>query len=791
MLTYYAGYPQEGSGPLSANHRDVCKYSSQDNPNYISVRDVLANEIHEITSSPIHRNRISSNPEVAVSKDAGTSESPVCFIPLFPNSNFVGRDATLRAIRERFFTQNYHTLALFGLGGIGKTQVALCFAYWLKENSPEYSIYWLPVVSEETYERACLEIVKELNLERPSEVEGPKETLKRFLSSEKSGKFLLIVDNADDRDLMLGNQEQPKGLNTCLPVNRNGLILFTTRFKNLSVELAETRIELHKMEETEATSYLERLLEKDMLEDGEVVTELLAKLEYLPLAITQAVAYIVTTSISIKEYLSRIQNSEKDLINLMAREFYDRTRYHDSYNAVATTWLVSFESIQQKSTVAADILMFISLIEPKEIPLAILPGGPNDLADGLESASPALCETIGLLCSYGFLTRRNFSNKYDMHSLVHLAARVWAQNKNFANFAGLYALRRLYECFPNWNYSNEEKRRLFMPHALAAIRRLPGHSPDEKYVLIARVGSCLVREGRLNDAFQLAEEVQNWIDGQIPDPSKNFLETYVLFAQILFSNGKTERAIEILERSTKDYNELAEGDSNLLFAKHLLARSYAANGQLQEAMTLLEYVVTIKKKTLPENHVNQLYSQHELASMYRINGRIEEARVLFEHVVAIRKKTQSENHPDLLGSQQELAAVYVKEERTEEAVALLEYIVEKHTVLAEEHPERLASQHALASAYLVCKQTQKAEKLLEHVVDVEKKTYAEDYPNLLTSQHQLAIAYGMSGQTSKAVELLTHVTQVKSRIYRADHPSRLISEESLQDYLKRMELSER
>ncbi|EXM15380.1 hypothetical protein FOTG_16258 [Fusarium oxysporum f. sp. vasinfectum 25433] len=123
---------------------------------------------------------------------------------------------------------------------------------------------------------------------------------------------------------------------------------------------------------------------------------------------------------------------------------------------------------------------------------------------------------------------------------------------------------------------------------------------------------------------------------------------------------------------------------------------YLANGQIQEAVKLLEHVVAIREKTLAESHPDRLASQHALAGAYRANGQIKEAVKLLEHVVAIREKT-----------------------------------------LAESHPDRLVSQHALAEAYGASGQTKKAVEIVEHVVAVETETLAADDPSRQLSKDLL------------------------------------------------------
>ncbi|PIG80618.1 kinesin light chain [Aspergillus arachidicola] len=129
-------------------------------------------------------------------------------------------------------------------------------------------------------------------------------------------------------------------------------------------------------------------------------------------------------------------------------------------------------------------------------------------------------------------------------------------------------------------------------------------------------------------------------------------------------------------------------------------------------------------------------------SLYKANGQVKEAVKLLEHVVVIESELLAEDHPSRLTSQHALATAYEANGQINEAVKLLEYVVAIRTeVLAGDHPDRLASQHALAGAYQANGQIKEAVKLLEHVVAIESEVLAEDHPSRLLSERTLAAFY--------------------------------------------------
>jgi tetratricopeptide (TPR) repeat protein len=525
-------------------------------------------------------------------------------------------------------------------------------AYWAKKNRPEYSVLWVPALSNATFEQACMEIAKALGIRRADD-EDIRDAVRQYLSSNKAGHWLLVVDNADDKDVLFGHDDACCGIIGHLPYSEQGLILFTTRFEEIAEEVAGSDvIELGDMDQQEATGLLERHLRRkeQLVSDKARTAELLRELTYLPLAITQAAAYINRNHISISEYLQLLRGTEQDIIGVISREFQDSSRYRGAGNAVATTWLVSFDQIRRSDAAACNLLMFISHIEPKAIPRSLLPrtGSEEDIV-----------HAIGTLCAYSFLIRRREGLVYDMHSLVHLATQIWMGKHGLVEEAIEKAVRHVAEVFPSNAYENRYLWRQYMPHALKLAQGNSKCNIGEQYDLYFWAGRCLHADGRIGEAVECLENCWLWRREHFP-----------------------------------------EDDPSRLASELCLALAYRDNGQVAKAVTLLEKVLEIRGKTLNETHPDRLASEHCLALAYRDNGQVAKAVTLLEKVVEIRGKTLNETHPDRLASEHCLALAYQNNGQVAKAVTMLEKVVEIQTkTLDETHPDRLASEHCLALAY--------------------------------------------------------------------------------------------
>ncbi|PNP84972.1 hypothetical protein FNYG_01669 [Fusarium nygamai] len=307
-----------------------------------------------------------------------TTESRSHYLPLARNKNFTGRKGTIAELQKLLFTDpNGQRVALLGLGGIGKTQIALQLAHIVKkedEADRSYSVIWMPALSMASFEQACTKMISEFGIQRANE-EDPKATFKRFLSSKKARKWFLIVDNADNIETLYGTAVASGGIDEFIPDCEHGCILYTTRSREVAVSVAQNNVvKLSEMNDDDAKALLQgSLKEKDQMQDTALIDKLLHKLAYLPLAITQASAYMRVNEISVDAYLRLFQNTDQDMVELLSCGFRDRTHYDSSQGAVATTWIVSFKQIRALHEDAATILSVTACLEPKAIPRALLP----------------------------------------------------------------------------------------------------------------------------------------------------------------------------------------------------------------------------------------------------------------------------------------------------------------------------------------------------------------------------------------------------------------------------------
>ncbi|KAB8236424.1 uncharacterized protein BDW43DRAFT_298059 [Aspergillus alliaceus] len=566
-------------------------------------------------------------------------------VPLARNPKFVSRQTEITKLEELLAMQDGpRRVAITGLGGIGKTQVALEVAHRIHDRDKECSVFWIPCTSHAIIEQTFLKVAQTLGqyLIKATEI---KEQIKLYLSSEHAGKWLLVFDNADDINMWLAANDTAPPFEDFLPQSDQGRILFTTRNRKLAMKLAPFNIiPIPDMDKETAFQILRKTLaHEDLLKDDITAATLLEQLAFLPLAITQASAYIIENNISLFNYLAILQEQEQDAVELLSEDFRDPGRYKDIQNPVMTTWLISFKQIQHQNQLAADYLYFMACINPRNIPQSILP---------LQTTKKQMLDALGLLNAYSFTNIQDTG--ISMHRLVHIATRNWLRNNGIIGHWIRRVADRIEGIFPDSHHTNRELWREYLPHALALVQEKE-FIMKQNTALVGRIADCLVSDGRYQEAEALHKEL-----------------------------------MEInQERNGPDH-------PSTLNSMAKLASTYHKQGRWNEAEKLEVQVLESRKTVLGAEHPSTLTSMAKLAFTYYKQGRLNEAENLEMQVLKTRMTVLGAEHPDTLNSVENLAYAWKNQGRLPDALALIrEYCRLRNSTLGLDHPDSRNSSHAL------------------------------------------------------------------------------------------------
>ncbi|KAL4971905.1 putative kinesin light chain [Aspergillus desertorum] len=449
-------------------------------------------------------------------------------IPFGRNPHFVGRQEEIQEIEDLTSAPDGpKKLAITGLGGVGKTQLALELAYRIRDREPECSIFWIPCTSHESVEQACMTIAQMVGIQdvEPAEV---KERLKTYFT-QTNKKWILIFDNADDMGMWVKGGPAAPPLKGIILQSENGHVLFTSRNKQLALNLASPNMfSVPDVDQRTAREIFRKLLiRKDLLQNYHVTSLLLKQLAFLPLAISQAAAYINKNNISLARYMSLLGEHEESTIELLAEEFEDDGRYAEIQNSVATTWLISFLQIQQVDEEASSYLSFMACISPRDIPESILPSTTSAKKKG---------EALGVLKAYSFITAQVDDSFLSLHRL---------------------SADQLDKIFPSNKHENRQIWRCYLPHALYLVDSAEFRALQDSYeAFLAKVGSCLQSDGRYTEAETPFQDVLRVRERTCGAEHPNTLISVSQLGSVLAGQGKYKEAEAMHRQALQGYEKV-------------------------------------------------------------------------------------------------------------------------------------------------------------------------------------------------------------------------------------------
>ncbi|KAK8002369.1 response regulator [Apiospora arundinis] len=654
------------------------------------------------------------------------------------NEDFVGRETVLEQLLNRIppsaDPNACQRTVIEGLGGIGKTQVAIEAAYRAREAHPDCSVFWVPAVDMTMFENAYREIGQALGVKGIEDDKADvKALVKAALSRDEAGHWLLIIDNIDDIILFTDGQ-----LLTYLPFSRQGSILFTTRNHQAATRF-DTRhvIRLEGLDEPEARELLYQRLDERQRGKLEDTAKLLDYLTRLPLAIRQASAYMASNAnVTVLKYLSYCQSSDQSMIRMLSKAFDDRGRYQATQNPIAVTWLVSFRHISRDAPLAAAYLRSIAYFAEKDIPISFLPAGEDEMEKD---------EAISTLQAYAFIVDRSTPDRFDIHRLVRLATRNWVQAQGEQGQQVTGVVQQLSKKFPWPKHENRDIWTWYLPHAQAVLglRDECGES--------AVLGSL----------------------------QHNVAGCYNLL-------GKYAEA-EQMHRQTLGLRETVLGREHpsTLASMNNLAESLRQQGKHAEAEEMHRQTLGLKETVLGREHPSTLDSMNNLAISLRQQGKHAEAEKMHRQTLGLRETVLGREHPSTLASMNNLAESLRQQGKHAEAEEMHRQTLGlKETVLGREHPSTLDSMNNLAVVLDSQGKYAEAEQMHRQTLGLTETVLGREHPSTLSSMNNLAISLRQQGKHAEAEEMHRETLGLKETVLGREHPSTLASMNNLAKVLR-------
>ncbi|KAI7592944.1 hypothetical protein KC316_g2029 [Hortaea werneckii] len=699
-----------------------------------------------------------------------TSPPPSSTVPFLQDPNFVDRPE-LETLEGKLSVWNKR-VALVGIGGVGKSQLAIEFCYRVRERSPEVWTFWVHASSAARFDADIRKLA------RDAEIPGwddPKADafglVYSWLRNERNGKWILVLDNVDDASFLFEkrdeNDKNARYRMAYLPPCAHGSTLITSRSRAATARLTDecNIIVVNRMGEAAALAVLEKKLgQSPAVEDMQKLAD---ALDYVPLALAQAGAYIKQreSTYSVGHYLTQLEKSEKSQTRLLTSGSKELRRDEEAQDSIILTWQISFDTIRATRPSAADLLSLMSMYNYQGIPEYLLrtrgsgtkpsarpPLGPNDARSDIDESPSAsddedleedeFRDDISTLENFLFIST-TFSNvAFEMHPLLQLAARVWLRSHELYQEWARKAIEQLDEALPTGDYENWGRCGELYPHVQSTL----GLQLDDREALLRRATIQYkaawfdTRRGLRSNARELAASCHNMRRKTLGLEDKETLEAQNIYAEVLRAQGDYEAAEKLHRRALERREKvLGKEHPDTLTSANNLARALHAQGDDKAAEKLHRRALERREKVLGKEHPNTLTSVNNLAVVLRAQGDNEAAEKLYRRALQGRERVLGKGHPYTLTSVNNLAGVLQDQGDYEAAEKLYRRALQgRERVLGKGHPYTLTSVNNLAGVLQDQGDYEAAEKLYRQAREGREKVLGKEHPDTLTSVDNLA-----------------------------------------------------
>jgi tetratricopeptide (TPR) repeat protein len=546
------------------------------------------------------------------------------------NRNFSGRGELLKDLHASLQVESraavVPTGALHGLGGVGKSELALEFAHRF---ASDYDVvWWVPAEQPTSASAALAALAGQLGVAQAADQSEMVAGLFDRLRSRD--RWLLVYDNA----------ERPDRLTGLLPPAGGGHVLVTSRWSAWGQQATPLNVTVLCRDES-----LAFLGKRTGSEDKAALNELAQLLGDLPIALEEAAAYLEETGVGLGEYLRLVRNRARELFGLErppADEQGDQRR-------VATVWSLSLDRIHQEAPAAEALLSLCAFLAP-EIPRGLPREQPQMLPEELAHAvSDALTynRMLAVVGRYSLATLTPAA--VGVHRLVQAVIQARLGQEGERRWAEI-AAGLLRESFPNesWEVAAWPACERLLPHALAAA----GHAERLEMAgeaagwLLDRASRYLLERGQYRQARPIAERALAVTETALGPANPQVASRCYTLGRVLqdlgdlaSARGQFERALEISEAT------LGPDHLGVANVRNDLGRVLQALWDLSSARVQLERALEIGEAALGPNHPDVATHRSNLGIVLQALGDLEGARVQSERALEISEATLDPDHP--------------------------------------------------------------------------------------------------------------------------------------------------
>ncbi|MER5212380.1 FxSxx-COOH system tetratricopeptide repeat protein [Streptomyces sp. NPDC002838] len=720
------------------------------------------------------------------------------------NRNFTGREMLLERLQERLSSGVTAVLpeALHGMGGVGKSQIAIEYVY---RHSRDYRlIWWIPSEQENQIVQSLIELGEQMGLQVGSEMSAVPAVLDALRRGEPYSQWLLVFDNA----------ENPREVRKYFPSDGPGRIVVTSRNFQWSTDASSLEVDVFAREESVA---LLRRRSPQLPDDS--VDHLAAALGDLPLAVEQAAVWLAETGMPVQQYL---EVYERNFTALMQSE-----PPGDYPLSVAAAWNVSLGRLRETRPDALQLLQVCAFFAPEPIEWDLFSAVrgisvPQELQSALDDPVK-LGRAVREIGRYALARIDHRQNTVQMHRLVQrvLIEQMNAQEQAMMRHAAHQLLSHADPRNP--------QRAAYWPRyssLLSHVRASNAVECEEPWTrrLVLNEVWFLRARGDHAGALVLGERAAGIWRDRLGEDHEEVLNIDQQIAEALREQGvDLGRAYNLQSGLVERFRGvLGEAHEDTLQAQSFMAIHHRNRGNFDEARQMDKRVYETSLREFGADDPATLLAAHNYAVSLRLAGDSETARELDYNTWQRRIEALGEDHIYTLSTREayllDLQEVGRYEEALEGYELLAEEVIEK---LGERHPfaalvnrnrcvtRRKMGDHegayALSSQYIEliadvlgtdsryhlliavshandlrqAGKLQESRALSQQVLERHRNRYGREHPHSYACAMNLAVTLRLLGQPEAALELDQETVEGLTRLLGEGHPRTLLARMNL------------
>ncbi|RDL30230.1 uncharacterized protein BP5553_10508 [Venustampulla echinocandica] len=666
--------------------------------------------------------------------------------PALEVHHYIIRNGPIEAIHQHFQTPldkpTPTVFVLLGMGGCGKSQLALEYCRQGENKKLFSAVFWLDASSPTSIAQSFADIAHEL-LKPNFDIADEKGNIQFVLRQIKAWQFrwLLVFDNFDDPSAF-----GDRSIRQYFPQSGYGSILFTSRHavaKNLG-----SYIEVTNMSDDEALQLLLKRSQVDRtdrnIQEGEVIVK---RLGYHALAIDQAGAYILARSLDLDLYLTHYsERKEKVLNEVPALWDYRRKLKTDpdveTKLTVFTTWELSLELINGIPTTQKDkvhLLTIAAFLDSKEV--------SDDLFGCYGSRN------VDWMAS---CMRDGAWDKYAVQDILkELQNLSLLQSLYIGRMETKFSLHPMIQDWVKLRVNSDARLKFALEAILILSTFFAIHDVNDlafttKQALLSHLEVVLQNE---NDYKILQSNLEE----------PKLLDAAAVFGSFFNSQGRYKLSKQMNLHALKGRSlVLGQDHPDTLTSMNNLAFLLKRQGNYSEAEPIYRQTLELSEKVLGQEHPDTLISMNNLACLLKQQGNYNEAEPIYRQTFELSEKVLGLEHPDTL-----IKPIYRQ---------TLEL---SKKVLGLEHPDTLISMNNLAFLLECQGNYSETEPIYRETLELLKKVLGQEHPDTLTSMNNLACLLKQQGNYSEAELIYRQTLALRQKVLGQEHPDTLISMNNL------------